>query len=166
MHVYMKRLVLIFLIYTRCSIILNAQEVEVIKYPQLLNMIDQCEDGEKIIVYNFWATWCKPCIMELPHFLDLDKKYNDVEVVFVSMDMVEQLENRVKPFVKKKNMTQRVVLVDETDFNAFISKVHPNWSGAIPATLMVNCRDKKTYFYEKQFDEQALFNTVDKIRKP
>jgi thiol-disulfide isomerase/thioredoxin len=162
----MKRLVLIFLIYTRCSIILNAQEVEVIKYPQLLNMIDQCEDGEKIIVYNFWATWCKPCIMELPHFLDLDKKYNDVEVVFVSMDMVEQLENRVKPFVKKKNMTQRVVLVDETDFNAFISKVHPNWSGAIPATLMVNCRDKKTYFYEKQFDEQALFNTVDKIRKP
>lgn len=137
-----------------------------IKYPQLLNMIDQCEDGEKIIVYNFWATWCKPCIMELPHFLDLDKKYNDVEVVFVSMDMVEQLENRVKPFVKKKNMTQRVVLVDETDFNAFISKVHPNWSGAIPATLMVNCRDKKTYFYEKQFDEQALFNTVDKIRKP
>jgi hypothetical protein len=104
--------------------------------------------------------------MELPHFLDLDKKYNDVEVVFVSMDMVEQLENRVKPFVKKKNMTQRVVLVDETDFNAFISKVHPNWSGAIPATLIVNCSDKKTYFYEKQFDEQTLFNTVDKIRKP
>lgn len=162
----MKRLVLIFLFYTGCSITLNAQEVEVIKYPQLLNMIDQCEDGEKIIVYNFWATWCKPCIMELPHFLDLDKKYNDVEVVFVSMDMVEQLENRVKPFVKKKNMTQRVVLVDETDFNAFISKVHPNWSGAIPATLIVNCRDKKTYFYEKQFDEQTLFNTVDKIRKP
>lgn len=131
-----------------------AQMVEVIKYPDLANLIASQSEKNKVI--NFWATWCRPCVKELPQFLDLYEKYNteNLELTLVSFDFVEDLESKLEPFVSKKNINAKVYLLDETDYNAFIDKVDPSWSGAIPATLMIAKGKRK--FIEKEFSEDEL----------
>ncbi|SMD33797.1 AhpC/TSA family protein [Reichenbachiella faecimaris] len=134
----------------------QAQSVEVIKYPDLAKLISSQSDKNKVI--NFWATWCRPCVKELPQFLELYEKYNEenLELSLISFDFVEDLENKLKPFVTKKNIEAKVYLLDETDYNAFIDKVDPSWSGAIPATLMVSKGNTKRKFIEKEFSEDEL----------
>lgn len=133
-----------------------AQSIEVIKYPDLAKLINTPSEKNKVI--NFWATWCRPCVKELPQFLELYEKYNDenLELSLISFDFVEDLENKLKPFVDKKNIEAKVYLLDETDYNAFIDKVDPSWSGAIPATLLVAKGNSKRKFIEKEFSEDEL----------
>lgn len=132
------------------------QEVRVIKYPELLKIID--EEGTELKVINFWATWCKPCIEELGFFEELNKQSSgeNLKVILVSLDFVEDLETKVKRFISRRGLKSQILLLDETDYNAFIDKVSPDWSGAIPATLIVNSVSGKKMFYEKQFKEGEL----------
>ena len=147
---------LLFILISYASL---AQEVEVIKYDALDQMIAE-KDG-KFKVFNFWATWCRPCVKELPYFEALHKEYKDgnLEVILVSFDFVENLDSKLIPFLQRKNITAKVVLLDETDFNSFVNKVSPSWSGALPATLMVNTNGTK-HFYEKEFHEGELKQLV------
>ena len=134
----------------------KAQTVKVIKYPDLAKTIEQ--DNGKLKIINFWATWCRPCVSELPQFEALLSKYGSekIEIILVSFDFVEELEKRVIPFVNKKNIKSEVVLLDETDYNSFIDKIDPSWSGAIPATLILDYRNDKRIFLEKEFKEGEL----------
>lgn len=136
-----------------------AQNIKVIKYPELLSLIES--PNEKTRVINFWATWCGPCIKELSQFESLHEKYQseNTEVILVSFDFIEQLDDKVLPFIQKKNLKSSLYLLDETDYNAFIDKVDSSWSGAIPATLMLNGRNKKRAFYEQEFEENELEKT-------
>lgn len=113
------------------------------------------DDGKTYIV-NFWATWCKPCIKELPAFESINEKYGDkgVEVILVSLDFSEKLESQVVPFVEKHGLESDVVLLDDVDSNSWIPKVSENWSGAIPATLIYNNNERK--FYEGSFTYEEL----------
>ncbi len=141
-----------------------AQEVEVIKYPQLEKLIKEKEKGGKVKVINFWATWCAPCVKELPHFEALQQAHptSELEVYLISFDDVEKLENRVKPFIKKRNIKSTVKLLDETDYNAFIDKVDPAWSGAIPATLVIAKGKRK--FVEGELSEAELDKLIQEFK--
>lgn len=143
---------------------LQAQTIEVIKYPALEKIINE-PDGQKVKVVNFWATWCRPCIKELPHFEALQKQYptNELEVFLISFDDVENLESRVQPFVKKRNLESTVMLLDETDYSAFIDKVDPSWSGAIPATLIIAGDERR--FVEGELSEAELHNLVKEFNQ-
>ena len=114
------------------------------------------KQNDTTYVINFWATWCKPCVKELPYFEKLYSNYkNDkVEVVLVSLDMESQIESKLKPFIKKNELKSRVILLDDPDANAWISKVDSAWSGAIPATLIYKSQKRK--FYEQSFNYQNL----------
>lgn len=138
-----------------------AQKVEVIKFHELDEIISSTEADIQLI--NFWATWCKPCIQEIPYFEAVGKKYEgqNVKVLLVTLDFVEDLEKKVIPFVQNRALNSEVKLLDETDFNAFIDKIDPSWSGAIPATLLINNRNGKTAFYEKAFKEGELDQIID-----
>ncbi|MFY0653643.1 MAG: TlpA family protein disulfide reductase [Cyclobacteriaceae bacterium] len=131
-------------------------EVEVVKFIDLEERLQGA--GEEVLIVNFWATWCAPCVKELPQFEQLlqDKKDEGVKVLLVSFDFAEQLEKKVIPFKKRKNLKSEVILLDETDYNSFIDKVDPSWSGAIPATLMIDHRNGRRVFYEKEFKEGEL----------
>ena len=85
----------------------------------------------------------------------------NVKVVFVSMDDVNKLEERVIPFLKRKNILSEVVLLDETDYNEFIDKIDKRWSGAIPATLLYNNIYSEKLFFEKEFSEEELQTVIE-----
>ena len=107
-------------------------------------------------VLNFWATWCKPCVKELPAFEKLNSEYKDksVKVVLVSLDFPEKLLSGVVPFVENYGLKSQVILLDDDDANRWIPKVSEEWSGAIPATLIV--KNGTIKFYERSFTFEEL----------
>ncbi|MDZ7935121.1 MAG: TlpA disulfide reductase family protein [Emticicia sp.] len=132
------------------------KSVEIIKF-QDLEQLMQKNDG--IYVFNFWASWCKPCVTEMPTFETLanDFRLNKVSVIFISLDFKRDLET-VEKFVAEHQIKSKVYLIDEPDYNSWIDKVSPQWSGAIPATLISNGTRKE--FHEQFFDYQSLSEKI------
>ena len=120
-------------------------------------------DNDTTYVVNFWATWCKPCIKELPAFEQLGASYGDqkVRVVLVSLDYPDVLESRVIPFVESRDLQSEVVLLGDPDANSWIPKIAEEWTGAIPATLMYH--GQKRTFYERSFTYDELENELKTI---
>ncbi|AXE19349.1 TlpA family protein disulfide reductase [Runella rosea] len=136
--------------------VIQAQEVSVVKWKEIQDILSQSSDTTYIV--NFWATWCKPCVAELPHFEEVQKNYKDrnVKVIMVSMDFAKDLTVRVIPFVSQHQLTGKVWLLNEPDANNWIDKISTEWSGAIPATLIVNNQKKKKVFFEQKLDYDRL----------
>lgn len=116
------------------------------------------KQNDTIYVVNFWATWCKPCIKELPAFEKINELYaNDkVSVVLVSLDFPEKLNTQIIPFIEKNKIASTVILLDDPDANSWIPKISEEWSGAIPATLIYT--KGTSVFYERSF----TFDTLEK----
>lgn len=129
---------------------LTAQSVKVVKWPELERVLNT--PSEKPTIINFWATWCRPCVKELPFFLEAaDSMQGQFDMVLVSLDFKTDLEQKVIPFVDRRQIKLPVLLLDETDYNSFIDKVDPQWSGAIPATLMLSPERSAKAFFEKEY---------------
>ena len=122
-------------------------------------------ETDKIYVVNFWATWCAPCIKELPYFEAINTVYGDrnVEVLLVSLDFPKKYDSHLKPFIKKNQLKSKVVALNDSDSNSWISQIDPSWSGAIPATIIFN-KDKRQ-FYEQTFTYEALETELKKFLK-
>ncbi|QWX85004.1 redoxin domain-containing protein [Cellulophaga sp. HaHaR_3_176] len=120
--------------------------------------------SDKIYIVNFWAMWCAPCIKELPVFQEYEKNNPNVEVLLVSLDFPEDVDTKLKPFLKKKGITSNVVLLDDPDANSWIDKVNPKWSGAIPFTIIFNNENRS--YHERPFNDiQDLENEINKTIK-
>lgn len=101
--------------------------------------------GNSTIVINFWATWCKPCVEELPCFEELREKYahQGIQVLLVSLDFRSQLEKKFIPFLRNQRLRSEVALLADQDVNAWIPKIYEDWDGAIPATLVLKGDKRK-----------------------
>jgi thiol-disulfide isomerase/thioredoxin len=113
------------------------------------------EDGNTYVV-NFWATWCAPCIKELPYFEQLHTDNPKVKVILVSLDSRKDLERKLIPFVAKKQLTAEVILLGDKDYNTWLDKIDASWSGAIPATFIMS--GKRKLFAEREFDNYTELN--------
>lgn len=142
--------------------IATAQEIPLIKIADLERILQ--EKSEKVKVINFWATWCKPCVAEMPQFeaLKANKEFQNVEILLVSVDFAQDIE-KVKRFITKKQLKNKVVLLNETDANSWIDRVEPTWGGAIPATLLIDGRTNRRLFLEKEFHQNELEEAVRKF---
>lgn len=155
----MKRLVFIASVAV-FSTLAQAQTVSVVSFQELEVWMNRQSDTTYVL--NFWATWCSPCVEELPHFEAINEKYkNDkLRIILVSLDFNSELKTKVIPFVLKRNLRSTVLLLDEPDANIYIDKISSEWSGAIPATLIFNPKKKRRRFYEKQFSLDELQSVI------
>ncbi len=131
------------------------QSVKKIKITELEKII---AESNTALVINFWATFCKPCLEEMPHFQKLEKKYqkDGVNMLLVSLDLEEAYPEKIRTFVKQKKIITPVVWLDETNADYFCPKVDNAWSGAIPATLFINNRNSYRKFMEEPLSEEEL----------
>jgi thiol-disulfide isomerase/thioredoxin len=132
--------------------------VKTVTYNELKPLLEK-NDGKTYVV-NFWATWCAPCVKELPYFEKLKQEYSDknVEVLLVSLDFPKQVKKKLIPYINKKKLQSEVILLDDVNEDIWIKAIDKNWSGAIPATLIYNKNKRK--FYEQTFDYKTLENEL------
>lgn len=126
----------------------HSQDIPAYKAEDLMARIENGKDT--FYVVNFWATWCAPCVKELPEFAHVEQKYQGrpVKVLLVSMDFKEDFPKKVEKFINKKDLKQEVVWLNETNANEFIPKIEPEWQGSLPTTILIY---KKNY-YKKLFE--------------
>ncbi len=155
----MWRMIFLFISLLLISLTMNSQSTENKKIP-VLNF-DQLQpllhfSNDTVYLINFWATWCAPCIKELPAIMDVEKKYADqkFKVYLVSLDMPNQLENRLIPFLKTNKIESDVILLNDANQNRWINKVDANWSGDIPFTLIYGKDFRESH--AKSFDFETL----------
>lgn len=120
-------------------------------------------NSDTVYVINFWATWCIPCRKELPEFEKAYKALSNekVKVLLVSLDFPAQVEKSLKNFLITNQITAPVILLNEPDANSWIDKVHPSWSGALPATLIY--KSNKKLFFEKELTYQDIMNSISSL---
>lgn len=145
------------------SLAANAQNVKLVTIDQLEKRLGNGKDT--VYVINFWATWCAPCVAELPNFEKLQATYKlqPLKVILVSVDFKSKLESAVIPFVKR-NKLPNVFLLNEKSQQNYIDRVSKDWSGALPATLIVNTKLNSRNFYEQAFTYPELEKTYQTLK--
>jgi thiol-disulfide isomerase/thioredoxin len=123
------------------------------------------KENDTTYIINFWATWCAPCVKELPAFEELNEKYRNekVKVLLVSLDFIKHYDTKLIPFIQERNIKSEVILLNDPRSYLWIDKVSPDWSGAIPATLIY--RGNKRKFYEQSFTYESLEMELLKLIK-
>ena len=158
-----KLILVIFLLINSCAGG-SSDTIEIVDFNGFYSKID-LSSTEKTYVINFWATWCAPCVKELPYFEKINNEFNEenVEVILVSLDFPSQIESKLKPYLKRNKIKSQVILLDDSKMNTWVPKVFEKWDGGIPATLIVNSTNYN--FYPQTFDEQELFAEIRKVLK-
>lgn len=157
----MKKLFLL-ISFCLCSASVFSQQVPVIKFADFDQL--RTRQNDTTYVFNFWATWCRPCVAELPYFEEMNKANADkkIKVVLISLDFKRQLDGLNK-FVSDRKIQSQVYLLDELNYNSWIDKIDTTWSGAIPITLIINNKKQYHKFYEKGFTLDELEKAINEV---
>jgi thiol-disulfide isomerase/thioredoxin len=136
----------------------------VIKYEDYQKLINK--NDQVLYVVNFWATWCSPCVKELPEFMEVNRQFSinkNFKMILVSLDNVRELESGLYPFMKENQIRPDVYLLDDIKrMNYWIPLIEKEWTGSIPATLIYK-NGKKLFFDEKQLDQATLTQIINKF---
>jgi thiol-disulfide isomerase/thioredoxin len=141
-----------------------SQNARVVKLDKIKEIIEKKSD--RIQVINFWATWCGPCVKELPLFEKLNAEARpDLRITLVSMDLdLDPNPEKVHKFISRKNIKSEVLILDEADPNSWIDKIAKEWSGALPATLVINTQTGKRKFVEHELKEGDLEQIISEVQ--
>lgn len=141
------------------AVLLPGKKVSVVSLEQLQASTIR-PDNDSLYIVNFWATWCKPCVGEMPYFEEANTKFGvqKAKVVFVSLNSAKE-EAAVEKFVAAKNVQSEVLLLNAGNPNVWIDKIEPEWSGSIPATIMYK-GGKKVFFHEGELKQTELDSII------
>ena len=131
---------------------------------QQLRQRTQQPANDTLLVVNFWATWCAPCVEELPYFLQATKTFggDKVKIIFVSLDFIKD-HNKLSTFVANHKMENEVYHLNAGTPNAWIDKIDSSWGGSIPATVMYR-HGTKILFHEGELNQQQLDSLINKSK--
>ena len=161
MRFYLKLfMILLFSLIFSCTDQIN-DSIEVVDFDSFYSKIDLSSDDTYVI--NFWATWCSPCVKELPYFESVNREFSEknVKVLLVSLDFPSQIESKLKPYLKKNKIKSNVILLDDSKMNKWVPRVSEEWDGGIPATLIVNSSNYN--FYPNPFEKEELVSEIQKV---
>ena len=127
---------------------------------KLEELLKEKSTEKKVKIINFWATWCAPCVKELPLFQEAASENKDIAFQLVSLDFPQQTK-KVDALLAKKNITIESYHLDEVIQSETITRIHKDWEGSIPATIVLIGTEKMLYekeFHEKDF--QIFINSL------
>ncbi len=156
------RLILILLLGVQSIVVAQSQKtIRMMSFDDFEPMLYR--ETDSLYVVNFWATWCAPCVREIPAFEKLNEMYahRKVKVLLVSLDFPNQLESRVIPFVQDMKVQSEVILLDERNPNRWIPLVDEAWTGAIPATVIYGTEFRG--FYQREFHFEELEEIIQPL---
>lgn len=139
---------------------LQGQALKSVKATDLAEFI---ANSKTALIVNMWATWCKPCIEEIPYFLEEINKHNSskkledrIELLLVSLDFPEDYPERISLFAERRKIAAPIVWLDETNADYFCPQIDKKWDGAIPATLFINNKTGYRNFFDAQISRDTL----------
>ena len=153
-------------IITFCFLFLQlialSQHIQKVKINDIVKMIDT---SNATLVINFWASWCKPCVHEIPwlekNILPLQSQ--DVKLILVSVDSKSDYLKNLQAFANKEKYQSTIIWLDESNADFFCPKIDKSWDGSIPVTLMDNNKKKYKQFFGYQLTEPRLQLELKKL---
>lgn len=139
-------------------------QVKTISFSALEERINLPESDTTYVI-NFWATWCGPCVRELPEFKEahLDQLNEKVKFIFVSLDFPGKEED-VGNFFVEAGMKGEVIMLSDTDANQWINKVKPDWQGNIPVTWFISPFSKKKVFHNGTITTKEINSQINTLK--
>ncbi|MDE3251608.1 MAG: redoxin domain-containing protein [Bacteroidota bacterium] len=141
---------------------LSAQTIQKLSIQQLTHWIDTSTTP---LVVNFWASWCAPCVREIPWFEKNMAKFSDkkVKLLLVSLDFADEYPDGILAFSRKQHYQSTIVWLNESNPDSFCPKIDKSWDGTIPVSLFVNNAKKYRQFFKQQLPEPRLEQELQKL---
>lgn len=139
-----------------------AQEVKKVK---ITDVEEYVKNSKHPVVVSFWATWCAPCVEEIPWLQEaVEKNQKDsVELVLVSLDFASYYPKKLADFIKNNNYKATFFWLDETNADYFCPRINERWDGTIPVTLMVNNKNGYRRFFNRQLTDRQVVPEVKRM---
>jgi cytochrome c biogenesis protein CcmG/thiol:disulfide interchange protein DsbE len=153
----LKFTLLLGLFVLGCEKSFSSDKVSNFQFKTIDNKIlDLSQFSGKVIVVDFWATWCPPCTKEIPHFIELQEKYKN-EVQFIGLNVGEK-ESEIKEFIKSMGINYIIGYSNEN-----IEKLFGGISG-LPTTFIIGkdgkIKAKAIGYRSKEWFEKQIISAL------
>lgn len=153
---------LLFLFTTLSVIPVFSQTVKTIDEKGVTALL-KARDGKPLFI-NFWATWCIPCTEEFPDIVKLSEKYKNVEFIAVSLDHHDEVNSKIRPFLKKMKAGFKNYVGRFKDDQNLIDLINGKWNGALPATAIYDKSGKQVSFHAKKLSYKEMEAELKKLK--
>ena len=140
------------------SPIVEKTQSPIVEKMKITDLEAYIQHADHPLIISFWATYCAPCIKEIPYLQStvLDYKNRGVELILVSLDRQDHYPMGIGDFAKKSGYTSRIIWLDETDAGYFCPKIDPHWKGGIPSSLFINNETRYRQFFDRQVTDRQV----------
>lgn len=138
-----------------------ATQIRTVTATQIRALVDDRKG--KVVVVNFWASWCPPCMREFPAIIKVYEQYHDkgLEMFAVSLNAPEDMAD-IEEFVRTTKPPFPIYLADAQD-EAFAQGVLEDWSGEMPMTLVFNTTGQRVLAHRSELTYEELSSKVEAL---
>lgn len=137
-----------------------------IKKIKLADLEQTIAQSDHPLIINFWATFCTPCIKEIPYFQSTVAQFKEVELILVSLDGPAAYPAKIAAFAQGHEFTASIFWLDENNAG-FCARIDPRWTGGIPSSLFINNKTHYRRFFDRQLTEpQVSLEIKEMLKQP